>query len=86
MQCYSIKDEKADCFFTPYYAKSQTDAVRGVTTEVNNPQSNLNLYSDDFAMYLLGVVDMQTGIITPHKNGPERIVQLSILKREVKKQ
>lgn len=81
MQCYAIRDEKAGCFKTPSFQHNQMDAVRGVQMEVNNPQSILNHYTDDFSLYLLGVVNMDTGTLTPNSNGPERIVQLSILKK-----
>lgn len=86
MQCYSVRDEKAACFFSPYFAKNQTEVVRGLTLEVNNPQSNLCQFTDDFSLYLLGVVDLQTGVITPHKNGPERVVQLTLLKNNTQSQ
>lgn len=85
MQCYAIKDEKAECFpFTPYFAKNQHDAVRGIKMEVNNPQSNLHHYSDDFSLFRLGVFNQETGVLTPNSNGPERITELSILKEQPK--
>lgn len=84
MQCYAVRDEKAGCFFTPGFAKNQHDAVRSITQEVNNPQSNLCLFADDFSLYLLGVVDINTGELTKHINGPERITHLSILKQQPK--
>lgn len=79
LQCYSIRDEKAACFLSPYFAKSTVEAVRSLTVAANDPQSNLNRFADDFGLYLLGVVDENTGVLTPHVNGPERITQISIL-------
>lgn len=82
MNLYAIRDEKAAYFHTPFACKSQQDAVRNCINAVNDPQSNLNRFSDDYSLYTLGHFNELDGVITPLKSGPERITTLSVLKNQ----
>lgn len=79
-QIYAIKDEKAEFFHKPFFLKTQVEAVRLVMDEVNNPKSQLANHTDDFALYILGTFQEDTGTIVPQINGPKRITELSVLK------
>lgn len=54
---YTIKDVKAEYFFTPFFAKSLIEAMRSVTVAVQDPQSNLSRFVDDFTLYQVGSFD-----------------------------
>lgn len=86
MNIYAIRDEKANYYHLPFACKTQTDAVRNCQNAVMDPQSNLHRFSDDYSLYTLGHFNEETGELTPFKNGPERVTNLSVLKQsEVKK-
>lgn len=65
LQVFAIKDLKADCFLTPFFARNIPEAIRSVSGAVNDNQSQLNKFSGDFAVYSLGYLDQKTGQMIP---------------------
>lgn len=65
LKVYAIKDVKG-AFGAPFLALNDALAVRNVKTEVNGQKgSTLNLYPEDFELWLIGQFDEITGIIAP---------------------
>jgi len=64
MQIYSIRDQKGECFSSPFYKHTHGEAERDFHTLVKDPASTLNKYPTDFDLYHLGTIDLNTGKIT----------------------
>jgi hypothetical protein len=54
VQIYSIKDCKVGCFFKPFTEKSDIDAKRGLSYIVNNTDSPISNFPEDFELYCHG--------------------------------
>ncbi|AXH77534.1 MAG: nonstructural protein [Microviridae sp.] len=79
LHCYCVKDEKMETFNSPWFAKGEVDAMRSLVIAVNQPESNLNRFPEDFTFYYIGEYDEKTGVFTSPKNGPEKKLSISTL-------
>ncbi len=62
LHAYSIRDTKVNTYNTPFFAKSEDDAVRSFTRLKMDPNSNVNLFPEDFDLYYIGSYTDQTGV------------------------
>lgn len=63
LSIYSIFDTKAQKYSTPFFQQNDLIALRAFSRGVNDPQSDLNAYSEDFTLYCLGIFDDQTATV-----------------------
>lgn len=63
MKIYSIFDKKTVVYGRPFYAHNNGHALRVVTDEVSNLDSQLYKHAGDFTLYELGEFDDNTGCI-----------------------
>lgn len=54
LKVFSIRDQKAEVFNTPFYKKTHGEAERDFRSVVNDEKSSLNKYPEDFDLYYLG--------------------------------
>jgi len=73
MSIYSIRDNKASAFNTPFFSESDVLATRSLTQAVRDPRLQLSMFPEDFDLYRLGLYDPVSGIISPAKQ-PEFVV------------
>lgn len=66
LHIFSIKDTKANEFNAPFFQNNHETAIRIFRTEINRAeQTNLAfLYPEDFDLYYLGHINLDTGEIT----------------------
>lgn len=69
---YSLKDNKAGCFNTIIAESRKQEVIRSLRTTVNTAGSAINMYPEDFDLFKLGEVDIESGIIKPCN--PEYII------------
>ena len=67
MELYSIRDEKAVCSYEPQIFRAQVDAIRFFDQAIQNKNTMINKYPDDFTLYKIGVFDERSGVITDVK-------------------
>ena len=69
LKMYSLYDSKAESYIAPFYAKAKGDALRQISSIVNDPNTkhDFGKYPEDFTLFEIGVYDDSTGIVTPHK-------------------
>jgi len=67
MDLYSVRDEKANCSYEPQIFKTQVDAIRFFDQAIQNRNTMINKYPDDFTLYKIGSFDERTGIIVDVK-------------------
>lgn len=67
MDLYSVRDEKAVCSYEPQIFKTQVDAIRFFDQAIQNKNTMINKYPDDFTLYKIGTFDERTGVIVDAK-------------------
>lgn len=69
---YSVYDLGVKAFMSPFFQKNDGLALRGFVAAVNNPETDLNRFSDQFALFKLGEFDDQEGSFKIYDK-PERL-------------
>lgn len=64
MKAFAVYDLKAKSYFMPFYMETEAQARRVFLTSCLDTSSALNKFSEDFALYQLGVQDFKTGKFT----------------------
>ena len=78
---YAIMDSKAEAFMQPFFAQTPGLAQRMCEGTVNDPNSQLNRYPEDFALWRIGSFDDRTGQVTG--DTPTLLVQaFQLLRKE----
>ena len=70
---FSIRDAAAHVFTAPTIDLTDESAIRGFSQAVNNTASVMNFCPSDFALYRIGVLNVEAGTIEP-VNPPEMLV------------
>lgn len=65
IRLFAVYDAVAKAFATPFVMRSDGEALRAFTQEVNNPASQLHASHADFSLHVLGEFDDATGVIVP---------------------
>lgn len=63
---FAIRDVKADGYSALHVAPSVGVSVRNFSDVVNNRESSMNRYPEDFQLYELGEWDQTSGLIVCH--------------------
>lgn len=74
---YCVKDSVADCFHMPFQALTDAEALRMVRSAAMSPDSNLSQFPNDYSLFIVGVFDDCTGLIS--SSTPELLVHVSTL-------
>lgn len=69
-QIFSLFDKKACAYTQPFFYHQVGQAVRALDGIVNNKETNVNKYPEDFALYKLGTYNDNSGKIVS-LNEPE---------------
>ncbi len=64
---YTIHDSKAEAFMNPFFLNSKGEAIRTFTEAVNDPQSTISKYPDDFTLFEIGIYDTDDGLIETYE-------------------
>jgi len=81
MRVYAIRDKKAGFFGKPDFFKHDAEAVRAITVVSQDPQTLVNKFADDYALYHLFSYDDVSGIVQPFAaDMPRFVVEVSALK------
>lgn len=70
MQMFSIFDVKAKAYTQPFFMPQKGQALRDFDGVVNNEQTPVNKYPEDFSLYKLGEFDNISGKVVS-LNQPE---------------
>lgn len=60
---YTVYDSKAEFYSKPFYARSNGEALRQFQAAANDPQNNIGLYPEDYALFEMGEFDELSGEI-----------------------
>lgn len=75
-QIFSLYDKKGQIYTTPFFFSQVGEATRALDGIVNNGQTQVSQYPDDFAMYKIGEFDDVSGKFKPC-DVPEFIAEAS---------
>lgn len=79
----TIEDVKAELFRAPVMMNNRAEAIRSITTVVNDEKSELSLYSGDFKLVVIGTWDAKKGVIQNIEH--ESLGFLSEYKKKIEK-
>lgn len=82
MQIYSVRDAKSEIFNTPFYGNTHAEAERSFRTAVNDPQTSLNKFPEDFDLWYLGTYDTITGQIKALETPQHMLKAVHCVKKE----
>lgn len=57
----AVRDEKANVWNTPFFTKHGVEGVRSFHAAVKDTTTMLHKFPEDFALYMLGYFDDETG-------------------------
>lgn len=57
---FTVRDNKAEAFMRPFFARARGEAIRSFGDEVNTKDTMLNKYPADFELFYLGEFDEVT--------------------------
>lgn len=57
LKVFGIYDSKTEAYLQPFFAKTKGDALRSITSLVNDSQHNFSKFSADFTLFELGSFD-----------------------------
>lgn len=66
LKVYSIMDDKAQVFNTPYFAINDPVAARSFTDLCNDGRSTVSQHLGDYHLYCLGEFDDDKGLLKPY--------------------
>lgn len=81
LQVFSLFDSKAKAYTQPYFMPQKGQALRSLDGIVNNPQTEVYKYPDDFKLYKLADYDNLSGKFIPLQE-PEFIANAVEFKKE----
>lgn len=61
LKMFTIRDQKGDCFNTPFFQRTHGEAERNFQQLVRDGKSTLSQFPEDYDLYFLGDYDDQTG-------------------------
>jgi len=61
LKAFSIRDQKAEAYNTPFFQKTHGEAERNFKTLVNDPKSTVHQFPEDYDLYYLGEYNDQNG-------------------------
>lgn len=61
LKAFSIRDTKAEVFNTPFFLKTHGEAERSFKNLLNDQQSMVSKYPEDYDLYYIGDYDQDSG-------------------------
>lgn len=90
LNCYALKDEKAEIFLNPFFFKNVIDCVRSLTSTLRDVNNPLFQFASEYSLYMLCQIDDETGVVQnrvgdPLSHYPVHVFGLdSLIKKDVK--
>lgn len=63
---FSVYDNKARAFSTPFFTVNRDVGIRHFERAVNDPSVDFHHHPSDFNLFELGEFETETGVITPY--------------------
>lgn len=76
MKIFAVKDQKGDMFNQPFQQRTVGEAERMMSRLIEDPQSMVGKFPEDFDLYELGSYNTLNGVIKPH-DSPRHVAPLT---------
>lgn len=63
---FSVYDNKARAFSTPYYSVNRDVGIRHFERAINDPSVDFHHHPSDFTLFEIGEWDTESGVMSPH--------------------
>lgn len=83
LQIFAVYDKKAAAYLEPFFMTSKGMANRAFADAVNDGKSPFNKHPEDYALWYVGVWEVEEGLLVPLVHGPESMTSALGLVREV---
>lgn len=80
-KAYTVRDSKAEVFHNPWYQTTHGEAERSFKAMVNNKETMVGKYPEDYDLYYMGEFDDEKGIIISLET-PQHIVKAVQLQQQ----
>ena len=80
LKVFSVFDTKLAAYNVPFFARTESDAIRSFTDLCVDPRSRVYQHREDYALYRLGSFDDDIGEL--HSYGPQCLVTASAVMLE----
>lgn len=77
-QVFSVRNAKGEFFNPPFISHTKGSAERTFQKLVNDPQSDINQFPEDYDLYYVGDFDDTKGVMLP-LDTPEHLVKAVML-------
>jgi len=74
LKAFSIRDQKAEIYNTPFFQKTHGEAERNFRTLVNDQKSTVSQFPEDFDLYYVGEYDDNLGLFLPQET-PQHVIK-----------
>lgn len=64
LKIFSVYDSSVNAYLSPFFCRTKGEAIRALVNELDNPNSNIAKYPDDFILFEIGEYDDQSGSIS----------------------
>lgn len=76
----AVRDAKAEFFSAPMVVRTRGEAIRSFSDAVNTEGTQFHGHAEDFSLFLLGALDVLTGVITPEIQPLSIVTGLDVLR------
>jgi len=76
MYVYSIKDSQANYYSSPWYARTDGEAIRAFTEHANDKNTQVGKNPDDFVLFRIGKFDPNEGTLSGNINSSDSTVKI----------
>lgn len=79
---FSVHDSKAEAFVQPFFAPNTAVGLRIFQQNVNDPNTTINSFPEDYTLFELGEFNSDTGMVTYHDSPKSLALALTLIKKE----
>lgn len=80
-KAFSVRDSKTELFHLPFFTNTTADAERSFAATVNNSQTSINQFPEDFDLYMIGEYDQIKGKFLPLETPVHMIKAIALIRK-----
>lgn len=65
---FTVYDSKVEAHLPPVLFQTKAEFLRVIGSNINDPNSQIGKYPEDFTLFEIGTWDEQKGVVTMHKS------------------
>lgn len=65
LRIYTVYDSKVEAYMSPFYCRTDGEAIRAIVAQVRNPEHSFSKFPEDYTLFFMGEFDDQKGRLDP---------------------